>query len=98
MNKPLLTGLASILVVCASANAFADDTAPNPDKLPVPRIAPKHVVVQVGAGPSFSSISAGDVNFISFHAHLSALVGHEVLALPADGLRLSLGVGYAGSF
>jgi hypothetical protein len=64
-------------------------------------IAPPHLFLSVGAGPSFSSVDvyeAGmEIHYLSAHAHLDLGVGREVWAGPLGNDRVSIALGYAGS-
>ncbi len=52
--------------------------------------------MSVGAGASFSSVDAGDVHYLSAHAHVDLGVGRELLAGLLGNDRISLALGYAG--
>ena len=72
----LTAALAASFMVVIPSTVLAQDLqngAPNPDHPVMP--LDKHLVLQVGVGPSISSVDAGDVHVISFHVHVATMVG-----------------------
>ena len=100
MKTTALATFAAVSVLLTAVQAHADGAvrtpAANPDTTQ-PNVDPPHVFVQLGGGASISSVDAGDVHFISEHAHFDLSIGRELVALPLGTDRLAIGLGYAGS-
>ena len=91
MKTQVVSAIVAVLALSVPVSARADN------EQPAPVVTPKHVEVQLGGGPSFTTVDVGDTHFIMFHAHFDLGVGHEVWKAPLGSDVISVALGYVGS-
>ena len=66
---------------------------------PASPVAAPHFALQLSVGPSVTSLTVGNVKYVSIHGHLDTFIGHELVAGPlgTEGNRIAIGFGYMGS-
>lgn len=90
--KALSALFAAAATLTLSSGALA--TEPTND-MPV---EPPHFTLELGAGPSITSIDTGFVKYLYLHGHFDAFIGHELWAGPLGTDRVAIGLGYMGGF